>query len=126
MVTADNPVKELVNTPVPEPSVVWLPEMIGLADVDQHTPRAVTLSPPSDMTFPPVLAVVVVMELAAVVLTVAPPGMNTMSLPLDVPSLFTATSLKWIAVPIVNPVIAALTGTVEDPEPAEVVVVLVP
>ena len=65
-----NPVMLLVKVPVSVPSAVWLSLMVGLADVLQHTPLAVTENPPSDVTFPPLEAVVVVMEDAAVVVTV--------------------------------------------------------
>jgi len=60
----------LAKLPVPVPSVVLLLLVVGLADVLQHTPLAVTEPPPSDVTLPPVKAVVVVMEDAAVVVTV--------------------------------------------------------
>ena len=40
----------LEKVPVPDPSVVWLPEMVGLMDVLQQTPRAVTEAPPSAVT----------------------------------------------------------------------------
>jgi len=61
---------ELLKLPVPVPSVVWSPAIVGLADVFQHTPRAVTGAPPSAVTLPPLTAVVCVMDDAAVVLTV--------------------------------------------------------
>ena len=60
----------LVNTPVPVPSVVLLSAVVGLSDVLQHTPRAVTVSPPSSVTLPPESAVVSVMFVIAVVVTV--------------------------------------------------------
>ena len=59
----------LVKLPVPDPSVVMLSLVVGLEEVLQHTPLAVTDDPPSDVTFPPLVAVVVVMEDAAVVVT---------------------------------------------------------
>ena len=71
---AVNPVIELVNEPVPEPSVVWPFDMVGLAVVAQHTPRAVTDVPPAEVTVPPDAAVVVVTADAAVVVTVGKAG----------------------------------------------------
>jgi hypothetical protein len=60
----------LVKVPVPVPLVVWLLAMVGLGDVLQQTPRALTGSPPSEVTFPPESAVVEVMLEIAVVVTV--------------------------------------------------------
>ena len=60
----------LVKVPVPVPSVVLLFDVVGLADVLQHTPLAVTDAPPSDVTSPPLEAVVVVVEDTSVVVTV--------------------------------------------------------
>jgi len=65
-----SPVIELVKLPVPVPSAVLLPLMVGLAVVFQQTPLAVTEAPPSDVTFPPLEAVLEVIEDAAVVVTV--------------------------------------------------------
>ena len=59
-----------MNAPVPLPSVVLLSAVVGLADVLQQTPRAVTADPPSEVTFPPLDAVVEVMPVTAVVVTV--------------------------------------------------------
>ena len=64
------PVILLVKGPVPVPSVVWASNRVGLTDVLQQTPRAVTGVPPSLVTFPPLEAVVAVMEDAATVVTV--------------------------------------------------------
>jgi hypothetical protein len=61
---------ELVNVPVPDPSVVWLSATVGLADVLQQTPRAVTDAPPSEVTLPPPDAVVEVIEVIVAVVTV--------------------------------------------------------
>ena len=44
-----------------------LNEITGLGLVLHTTPLAIILAPPSDVTFPPLLAVVVVMDVAAVV-----------------------------------------------------------
>ena len=70
MVPALSPVIELVKPPVPVPSEVQLPGVVGLAEVPQHTPRAVTVAPPSALTLPPLVAVVVVILVIAVVETV--------------------------------------------------------
>ena len=60
----------LVNGPVPVPFVVLAPPVVGLADVDQQTPLAVTETPPSEVALPPLEAPVEVIEDTAVVLTV--------------------------------------------------------
>jgi len=65
-----NPVIELVKLPAPDPSVVLLLLVVGLVEVLQHTPLAVTEAPPSEVTFPPLVAVVWVMVETAVVVTV--------------------------------------------------------
>jgi hypothetical protein len=55
---------------VPFPSEVLLPDVVGSAEVDQHTPLAVTSAPPSDVTLPPDVAPVwVTAETLAVVTT---------------------------------------------------------
>ena len=64
------PVIELVKVPVPVPSVVLLSLVVGLADVLQHTPLAVTEAPPSEVTFPPLDALFWVIDDTGVVLTV--------------------------------------------------------
>ncbi len=65
---AVSPVRLLVNAPVPVPSVVLvLNEVVGFADVLQHTPRAVTDAPPSLVILPPLVAVELVIEDDAVV-----------------------------------------------------------
>ena len=67
---AVNAVIELVNVPVPVLSVVLvLNAAVGPVVVLQHTPRAVTVAPPSLVTVPPLVAVVVVIEDTAVVVT---------------------------------------------------------
>ena len=60
----------LVKLPVPVASDVWLSLTIGLADVLQQMPLAVTEAPPSFVTFPPLEALVEVIEDADVVVTV--------------------------------------------------------
>ena len=70
MVSEDNPVSELVKLPVPLPSVVLLSAVVGLEEVLQHTPRAVTIEPPSSVIFPPLCAELSVMLLIDIVDTV--------------------------------------------------------
>lgn len=61
------PDKLLAKAPVPLPSTVLEFEVVGFEVVFQQTPRAVTLAPPSKVTFPPLIAEVVAMALTAVV-----------------------------------------------------------
>jgi hypothetical protein len=63
-------VRLLVNVPVSLPSVVLLSAVVGSAEVLQQTPRTVTESPPSLVTFPPPDAVVEVIEVIVAVVTV--------------------------------------------------------
>ena len=83
MVTGVNPVIELVKLPVPVLSVVLLLEVVGLADVLQHTPLSVTEAPPLEVTFPPLDELLAVIEDIAVVVTVGMIGdvVNVRSLP---------------------------------------------
>ena len=67
---AVKPVIELVNAPIPVESVVLLFVVVGFCEVLQHTPRAVTLVPPSAVTFPPDVAVVCVTPVILAVVTV--------------------------------------------------------
>jgi len=76
-------VSELVNVPVPVPSVVLLELIVGFEVVAQQTPLAVTGASPFAVTFPPEEAVVTVIAEGAVVVTVGGKmGVeNTRSLP---------------------------------------------
>jgi hypothetical protein len=65
-----NAVMLLVKLPVPVPSAVFELVIVGVAAVPQQTPLAVTLAPPSEVTFPPAVAVLVVIAEAAVVVNV--------------------------------------------------------
>jgi hypothetical protein len=58
VVFAVKPAILLVKIPVPVPSVVLLLDVVGLAEVPQQTPLTVTVAPPSEATFPPLVAVV--------------------------------------------------------------------
>ena len=75
---------ELEKLPTPFPSVVLLSAIVGLGEVLQHTPRAVTLAPPSEMILPPELAdVSVIFEIDVVVISgkVATGVVNDLVLP---------------------------------------------
>ena len=61
----------LVNMPVPLPSVVLVAKaMVGLAVVLQQTPRAVTFAPPLLVMFPPLVAVVAVIDVTGALVRV--------------------------------------------------------
>ena len=60
----------LLKIPCPEPSEVIELFIVGPFVVLQHTPRAVTVAPPSVVTFPPEEAVVAVIADKAVVVTI--------------------------------------------------------
>jgi len=78
VVFAVSPVMGLMKVPVPVPSLVLVVSaVVGLTDVLQHTPRAVTVAPPSAVTLPPLVAVVCAMEVAAVVITAGTTGLVT-------------------------------------------------
>jgi hypothetical protein len=66
-VPGDNPVRLLVKLPAPLPSVVLLAKVLEAWFVVQQTPRAVTGEAPSELTLPPHIADVVVIELTALV-----------------------------------------------------------
>ena len=65
----------LIKVPVPLPSVVLLLAIVGFWLVLQQTPRAVTDAPPSLVTFPPKVAPVTKIFVAAVVDTVGTTGL---------------------------------------------------
>ena len=65
------PVRDELKVPIPVPLLVFVvKDMVGFELVDHTTPLAVTAEPPSELIFPPDVAVLVVMELADTVLTV--------------------------------------------------------
>ena len=74
VVFAVSPDIELVKLPVPAPSFVRLSEVVGCGMVLQHTPRAVTVAPPSDETSPSTWAEALVTLLTLMVLTVGGSG----------------------------------------------------
>ena len=57
-----NPVRELVNVPMPELSEVFASEIVGFSVIPQQIPLAVIEAPLSSVIFPPEAAVVCVME----------------------------------------------------------------
>ena len=69
---AERPVIELEKAPIPDPFDVLLSDRVGFRNVLQHTPRAVTVKPPFDVTSPPEAAVGWVIGPAAVVVTAGP------------------------------------------------------
>lgn len=61
----------LAKTPLPVPSDVFVDKaIVGFAVVLQQTPRAVIAAPPLSVIFPPLVAVVFVIDDAAVVVSV--------------------------------------------------------
>ena len=65
-----SPVRDELNVPVPVPLLVFVvKDMVGFVLVDHTTPLVVTAELPSEVIFPPDMAVVVEMELADIVLT---------------------------------------------------------
>jgi hypothetical protein len=70
VVTGVRPVMELINDPGPVPSFVQVLDVVGLTDVLQQTPLAVTDAPPSDVTLPPLAAATCVIPVGVVVVTV--------------------------------------------------------
>ena len=83
-----------MKVPVPVPLVVWLPLMVGLCDVLQQTPLAVTGEQASDVTVPPQVAVEVVMLETVDVLTVASETGVTVTVTVALPVQ------PWLLVPV--------------------------
>jgi hypothetical protein len=69
-VPGNNPVRLLLKLPVVTPSLVCESVTEGLCDVLQQVPLAVTADPPLEDIFPPEVAEVREMAVAAVVITV--------------------------------------------------------
>ena len=59
-----------LKTPVPLPFCTLLSAVVGPVEVFQTMPRSDTLAPPSEVTFPPRVALVAVTALWAAVVTV--------------------------------------------------------
>jgi hypothetical protein len=84
-----------VKLPVPVPSIVFvLKVIVGIELVDHTTPRSDTVAPPSEVTLPPVVALLVVIPLNEVVEIVGKTtGVSVTKLsnePYPVPTLFVA------------------------------------
>ena len=62
-----SPVKLLAKLPVPVPLMVLLFAVVGVGVVFQQTPLALTVAPPSAVTFPPLVAVVRAMSVTEAV-----------------------------------------------------------
>ena len=60
----------LLKFPTPFPIITFVFDTVGLVVVAQTIPLSVTLTPPSELTFPPKTAEVLDMDEAAVVVTV--------------------------------------------------------
>ena len=85
----------LVKLPEPVPSEVLLLLVVGPELVFQQIPRAVTEAPPSLVIFPPLVAVVWVIDVIAVVVSVGTTGVDgfvvkVTSFPYAVPTLLVA------------------------------------
>ena len=61
----------LVKLPIPDPSVVFEPAIVGAVVVPQQTPLAVIAAPPSVAIVPPLVAAAEVIEVKAVVIMAA-------------------------------------------------------
>ncbi len=88
----------LANAPVPVPSVVLVVRaVVGLAAMLQQIPLTVTSAPPSKVTLPPLMAVVIATPYAAVVVTAGTVAtvrvVNDWSEPYEVPIEFVAYAL---------------------------------
>lgn len=77
MVFGVSPVTLMVKLLVPVPEDKCELAMVGLCEVLQHTPRAVTLAPPSEVTLPPQVALVEVMLVTLSVAIVGKEGCMT-------------------------------------------------
>ena len=84
----------VVKEPVPVPSEVLLLAIVGLPEVFQQTPLAVTVAPPSFVTEPPPEAEVWVIPVTVLVVTVgrtiSGEVVNVTSLPYTVPEVLVA------------------------------------
>ena len=66
---AESPLIEALNAPVPLPLEVWLLDIVGYCDVLQQMPLVVTGNPPSEVTLPPLTALLAVILLTVLVVT---------------------------------------------------------
>ena len=76
-----------MNAPGPAPSTVLLPEIVGFAELLQHTPLAVTVDPLRFVILPPDVAVVEVIEFIGAVVRIGMPTVvvKEISFPYAVP-----------------------------------------
>jgi hypothetical protein len=115
------PVIVMENVPVPPlTSLTQVPvAIVGLVIVFQQTPLFVTFAPPSDVTYPPLVAVEVVIPLIMVVSTVGTIGaanvVNDKSLPYPVPTALVAKALTWYVAAAVRPVMELVNEPVPEP-----------
>jgi hypothetical protein len=89
------PVRDELKVPVPEPLLVFVVKaMVGFVFVDHTTPLVVIAAPPSEVIFPPEMAVVVEMGFTDIVLTVGRTNdvlvLKVISFPYPVPALLVA------------------------------------
>jgi hypothetical protein len=75
VVFGDSPETLLVNVPIPPPSKVIEFARVGFEEIRQQTPREITDAPPSSVIFPPLAAVVVVIDVIVVVDRVGTTGL---------------------------------------------------
>ena len=81
-----SPVADTVNTPVVPDVLKQVPEVVGFALVLIQTPLPVTVTPPSEVTFPPRVAVDPVIDVLVGEVTVGVVAVvNETMLPLVVP-----------------------------------------
>src|SRR5271157_1368699 len=101
----------LVKDPSAVPSSEQVPPTTGFSDVLQQTPSAVIAAPPSEVTVPPLLAVVSVIPETAVVVTV---GRVTVDRPVEkkikIPLLFVKSS------PTIQPSVEEMNSMPESPQ----------
>jgi hypothetical protein len=71
----------LEKIPVPAPLLVVLFVTVGLGEVLQQIPLAVTGVPPSEVILPPLIAVILVTEVATLVVNVAKAGPDHIGMP---------------------------------------------
>ena len=77
---AVNPVMLLVNAPVPVPfTVLVVNAVVGLTLVLQQIPLAVMVAPPSEVMFPPDVAVVLVRFVGVIVVRIGVVGIMVVS-----------------------------------------------
>ena len=81
MVLPNNPEILLEKAPVPAPFLVESFVTVGLGEVLQQIPLAVTGVPPSEVILPPLIAVILVTEVATFVVKVAKAGPDHTGIP---------------------------------------------